>query len=108
MDDFIIVIYLLFVLLVLVCTFVLPITALVISIRASRMAKRLTNVEGVTENSLAGRLQNLEARLQRIEAGLSAQPPPTKEIVQATPPVEPRPVTTIPETPKSESPKVTS
>src|SRR5215470_19961915 len=99
MDDFIIVIYLFFVLLVLVCALVLPITALIISIRASRRVKGLSNVEGATGNSLRIELQNLEARLQRIEASLSTQPPPAPEIVPPVTPVESDPVTTIPETP---------
>src|ERR1041385_8408224 len=67
MDDFIIVIYLFFVLLVLVCAFLLPITALVISIRASQRVKRFSNVDRGAGDSLRTQLQNLEARLQRIE-----------------------------------------
>ena len=107
MDDFIIVIYLLFVLLALACAFVLPITALVISIRASRRVKGLSNVEGATGNSLRTQLQNLEARLQRIEASLSTHPPLAPGIVQPVTPVESNPVTTIPEAPNFEPPKIT-
>jgi uncharacterized membrane protein len=106
MDDFIILIYLFFVLLVLVCAFVLPIAALVISIRASQRVKRLSSVEGATGNSLA-QLQNLEARLQRIEGILSTPSPPAPEVIQPIPPVEPRPIS-ISEPPKLESPKVTA
>jgi len=106
MDDFIIVIYLLFVLLVLACAFVLPITALVISIRASRRVKRISNIEDVTGDPLAAQLRNLETRLQRLEASLSTQPLPAPEIVEPGPPVESRPVTTIPETPKLKPSKV--
>jgi uncharacterized membrane protein len=107
MDDFIIVIYLLFVLFVLVCTFVLPITALVISIRASRRVKRLSNLDDLTADSqqqplINAHLRNLEARIQRIEGILSTQSPPATEAVLTAPPIDP----SIAAAPKREPPKV--
>src|SRR5262245_7135029 len=104
MDDFFILIYLLFILLVLVCAFVLPIAALIISIRASRKLKHFSSLDSVTANPqqqtrLTAQLQNLEARLQQIEAILSTQTVQPTERTQTTPPVEPSPAPSGPPLP---------
>jgi uncharacterized membrane protein len=109
MNDFFILIYLLFILLVLVCTFVLPITALVISIRASRKLKRLPNVEvGQGNSQQQTQFKDLEARIQRLEQILSSRPVPPPQFVEPTPTVEPPPPVIVPPTPTPEPARVTA
>jgi uncharacterized membrane protein len=96
MNDFFIVIYLLILLVVLLSIFALPIAALVISIRSARKLKqRVSKLEAMqgqdepqTHGSLADHVQNLNARIQRLEARLSAETPPAPAIVESQPRIE--------------------
>lgn len=97
MDDFFILIYVLFLLLILVCVLVLPIAALIVSIRsASKLKQRVAKLEqayglGLQTNQpdAAGpQLQNLQARIQRLESLLSVQTPAPSPPVETIPPIE--------------------
>ena len=109
MDDIFILIYLLLVVFGVICIFVLPIVALIISIHASRKVKRLSSVESVPANSqqqaLIAQLQNLEARIRRLE-DIPAQPPPSPQITEPAPPVASVPTPIIPETTPPQPPPI--
>ena len=111
MDDIFILLYLLFVVFVLLCTFVLPIVALVISVRASRKVRRLSGGEDVSANgqqqTLTAQLQNLEERIRRLE-GAGTRPAPPPEITETAPPVASVREPIVTETPKPEPRKTTA
>ena len=97
MYDFFILIYVLFLLLILVCVLVLPIAALIVSIRsASKLRQRVAKLEqayglGLQTNqpdAADPQLQNLQARIQRLESLLSVQIPAPSPPVETTPPIE--------------------
>ena len=86
MDDIFIAITILFLLLVVLAAFVLPITALVIAIRSKRnLNQRLANLEaahGLPTAEAQPSLQQLNVRIQRLESILFAKPAPSPQIVE--------------------------
>ncbi len=103
MDDFFIPIALLFILLLMVCAFVLPITALVISIRSSQKLKHLPGVGvGQGNSQQQAQLKDLEARIQRLEQMFSSEPTLPPKFVEPTPAGEPPPPVIVSPTPTPE------
>lgn len=104
-DEFLIVIFILFLVIFFLCSFVLPIVALVIAIRSKRkLNQRVSTIEaahGLTASDAQDRtslayLQQLDARIQRLEQMISGGSIPAPKVVaeQTAIEVEPPPAPT--------------
>ncbi len=110
-EIFYILLYLFFLLIFLGGLFALPITSLIIAIRSKRkLSQRVANLEASlglkpVEGSLAQQVQQLTARILRLEAIVSMGAPTPHEVVE--PSTTPEPHRTIPETPAPPPPAPT-